>query len=83
MSVSRIQLAGDASDSNDLFELNVDGSGLRLVHHEDTAEFDFALAPDGHHVAYTAGAPQANGTRMGTSTLTAVKSTLCAMAAAR
>ena len=83
MSVSRIQLAGDASDSNDLFELNVDGSGLRLVHHEDTAEFDFALAPDGHHVAYTAGAPQANGTRMGCLDLDSGEDTLCAMAAAR
>ena len=50
--------------SYDLFVLNADGSGLRLVHHEPTGQFKFALAPDGHRLAYVAGLPQAHGTRM-------------------
>ena len=55
----------NASESDDLYVLNVDGSGLRLVHHEPTGQFDFALAPDGHRLVYAAGLPQAQGTRMG------------------
>jgi Tol biopolymer transport system component len=64
LSVFRLQAAGDASDSIDLFVLNVDGTGLRLVHHEPTGKFDFALAPDGHHLAYAAGPPEEEGRRM-------------------
>jgi Tol biopolymer transport system component len=64
LSVYRTQ-PSEGSESNDLYVVNADGSGLRLVHHEPTGQFDFALAPDGHRLAYTAGLPQAHGTRMG------------------
>jgi Tol biopolymer transport system component len=65
LSVYRKPDPNAASESVDLYVLDVDGSGLRPVHHEPTRQFDFALAPDGHRLAYTAGLPQWHGTRMG------------------
>ena len=61
--LSVAQFPGPGETYN-LFVLNADGSGLRLVHHEPTGQFNFALAPDGHRLAYVAGLPQAHGTRM-------------------
>jgi dipeptidyl aminopeptidase/acylaminoacyl peptidase len=64
LSVYRTQ-PSEASESVDLYVLNADGSGLRLIRHEPTGQFDFAPAPDGHRLAFTAGPPKAHGTRMG------------------
>jgi hypothetical protein len=64
LSVYRTQ-PSDGTESDDLYVLNADGSGLRLVRHEPTGQFNFALDPDGHRLAFTAGPPQAHGTRMG------------------
>jgi Tol biopolymer transport system component len=65
LSVYRTELPNLVEESVDLYVLGIDGSGLRLVHHEPSGKFDFALAPDGHRLAYTAGLPQTDGTRMG------------------
>jgi TolB protein len=48
----RIVFSGGPGQSEDVYIVNADGSGLHRLTRDPQADFDPALSPDGNHVAY-------------------------------